>query len=312
MQLHQSQDASTCGHLSIHQDDISYDSTIADLCDLEPGAGTHSTRDFSTFGPQVASATTLREVASLSLGSWLTDLALTSSGAQLQARCTTTSSLIVDAIACEGNLQIRLNRHYEAARLFRHEQRNLINAIQMNAELSKMIASKNNDQRIANVSEKILQECQRFEFDGSTTSVTCSPGAHRLSRPAVMDALQAELDQWIQPPDEAAILLGIPQDCPRQLVSFSHQICAHLISRSASQVGIAIDNSAGDQLTLEIAAPLAAGDALTRLFPIDKTYFTAVSHSPVCPSQLGSSTPAYHFIREDNRASLTFSIAAAA
>lgn len=310
MQARQSQSGAGTGRISTGPDDIHYDSAAADIVGLPPEEGSLSTEEFARLGPDaIATFGSASGKAKVSLGLWLTELLTGSRDASIYARCSTTGSLVIEAIAHKGHLQLRANPHFAALRLKRHEQRNLVNAMQMNAELAKMLAQKEGQERIGGIIEKILQECQRFEFDAQDLAAEPDSPDYELSQTEAIELLEGALQGRLADPEQADVVIAVSHQCPRPLLIYCHQLAVGLPGAGDKPLSVAI--TASDSLLLTVSAPRSrlAANLPEALAPGAATLLQSVQRSPSSPGHLPIAIPAYYSAANGEYLRLQFQVA---
>lgn len=215
MQLSQASPEPTTGILRLSGEHAHYDSTTARLCGLDEDRDTLTLETLSTQGTDVRTAGDSNPVP---LGAWLSAQLTATAKETLVARCTKPCSALVEVSGCDGVLRIAQNETFAQARRDRHNQRNLINAIQMNGELLKILAAKDNADRFEGIADKILAECRRFEFDEA------GHGPGRVAETTISGETARRCLEGLSPNAEATtgatVHIALPTALPQSLLNY--------------------------------------------------------------------------------------------
>ncbi len=244
MQISQTSPDPSVGTLRLSGEDAFYDSTTARICALDPERSSISLAELATQGHEVL-ATENR--GNTPLGAWLGELLREAQHQIIAARCTRPCSTLVEVRGEGGTLSVSHNEDFARARRERHEQRNLINAIQMNGELLKILATKENAERFEGIAEKILSECRRFEFDevGLGPGRVAEDSVSNASAQRSLSALTKSFDSGSSP---ANLRVVLPPLLPQSLLDYLTNLI--LYGKTISP-GAALEISSGSKSRLE-------------------------------------------------------------
>jgi len=306
MQLQQAQNSQEAGRLSLEQGVVIYDSTIAKWCDLDPS---YNRVDLSEFAQTGAQFRALHASGAAPVGSWLADLLERATRGRVQARASDAASRMLEAAGGDSTLCVVHDDHYAEVRRARHDQRNLINAIQMNAELLKVLVAREGMARVGDIADKILNECRRFEFDGGP------PAPHSPERSAGWQSREEArllFDATLECAalfDAPAIRIDLPDRCPNELLSYILTYLAAIKVAGWGTFPLMFGQTSDNILTIEV--PIGAVDSAQLVVPpghVSGAVSALSSRSLLSPTTLPAAVDCYLMELGGNVLSLRFGI----
>lgn len=297
MQLSQTPPQPGAGFLRLSGDDALYDSTTARLCALDADRERISLADLAAQGQDVR---VTNGTGVVSLGAWLCDQLHDSRDQAVAARCTRPCSTLVEVRGKDGTLRVSQDESFAQARRDRHEQRNLVNAIQMNGELLKILATKDRAERFEGIADKILAECRRFEFGEA------GHGPGRVAETVINRAsAQSCLANLLPKPQggspSSVLRIALPASLPQSLLDY---LATLVLYGNAISPGAAVQISDTSGSSLQVALDNVQGSALDNLLGDADTCGTAGGF--LDPARLPATTAAFSLRLAGNALTLDF------